>query len=353
MQSKIDPCLWYKRNCFIISWVDDCGIACKHEEDADKLIKDLENLGFSLTKESSFEEFLGIQYTQLPNGDIELTQKGLIKKILKATNLEDCNPNRVPATSQLAKDPEGEPMSEEWSYPSVIGMLLYLTTNTRPDITFAVSQAARFTHEPKQSHASAVKKIVRYLAKTKDKGTIVRKPTSEIKLDCFVDADFAGLYRTEANESIDSAKSRCGYIIKLGGCPILSKSALISSICLSTMESEYYSLSQSMRALLPIKSIVEEFMQQVNVPNHLRGVGQRVHATTHEDNTGALTLATEQRLTPRTRHYHCRWHFFWQHVQDGDVEVVYCDTAEQDADYLTKPLVHDKFVANRERVQGW
>jgi len=94
-------------------------------------------------------------------------------------------------------------------------------------------------------------------------------------------------------------------------------------------------------------------MQQVNVPNHLRGIGQRVHATTHEDNTGALTLATEQRLTPRTRHYHCRWHFFWQHVQDGDVEVVYCDTAEQDADYLTKPLVHDKFVANRERVQGW
>ena len=113
--------------------------------------------------------------------------------------------------------------------------------------------------------------------KKADKGTIVKKPTSEIKLDCFVDADFAGLFRTEENESIDSAKSRCGYIIKLGGCPIISKSVLISSICLSTMESEYYSLSQSMQALLPIKSIVEEFMKQVNVHYHLCGVGQRVH----------------------------------------------------------------------------
>ena len=352
-QSKIDPCLWYKRDCFIICFVDDCGISVKHEEDADKLIKDLENLGFSLTKESSFEEFLGIQYETLSNGDVELTQKGLISKILKATGLENCNPNRTPAKALLGKDPDGEPMSESWGYPSVIGMLLYLSTNTRPDITFAVSQAARFTHNPKDSHASAIKTIVRYLAKTKDKGTIVRKPTSALKLDCFVDADFAGLYRVEKDESVDSAKSRSGYIIKLGGCPLICKSQLIPTICLSTAESEYYSLSQSMRALLPIQGLLTEFMRQVDVPANLRGIGQIVHATTHEDNTAALSLATEQRLTSRTRHYHCRWHFFWQHVQNGNVEVIYCDTTEQDADYLTKALVYDKFVLNRGRVQGW
>ena len=352
-QSKIDPCLWYKPDCFIICFVDDCGICCKHEEDCDKLIEELKDLGFSLTKESSFEEFLGIQYETLPNGDVDLTQKGLISKIIQATGLENCNPNRVPATTQLAKDPDGESMTDDWSYPSVIGMLLYLTTNTRPDITFAVSQAARFTHDPKQSHASAVKTIVRYLAKTRDKGMIVKRPSSELKLDCYVDADFAGLYKAEKDESLDSAKSRSGYIIKLGGCPIVSKSQLIPTICLSTAESEYYSLSQSMRALLPIQSLITEFMQTVDVPRALRNVGQKVHATAHEDNTSALSLATEQRLTSRTRHYHCRWHFFWQKVQDGSVEVIYCDTAEQEADYLTKPLVHDKFVANRKRVQGW
>ena len=352
-QSKIDPCLWYKRDCFIICFVDDCGISVKNEKDADKLIEDLEKLGFSLTKESSFEEFLGIQYETLPNGDVELTQQGLITKILQATGLENCNPNKIPAKALLGKDPDGEAMSEQWSYPSVIGMLLYLSTNTRPDITFAVSQAARFTHNPKNSHATAIKTIVRYLAKTKDKGIIVKKPTSTIKLDCFVDADFAGLYRIEKDESVDSAKSRSGYIIKLGGCPLICKSQLIPTICLSTAESEYYSLSQSMRALLPIQSLLTEFMKQVDVPANLRGIGQTVHATTHEDNTSALTLATEQRLTSRTRHYHCRWHFFWQHVQNGDVEIIYCDTSEQDADYLTKPLVHEKFVQNRVRVQGW
>ena len=107
-----------------------------------------------------------------------------------------------------------------------------------------------------------------------------------------------------------------------------------------------------MRALLPIQSLVSEFMTLVNVPEYLRSIDRVVHATTHEDNTSALSLATEKRLTNCTRHYHCRWHFFWQAVQEGKVEVVYCKTEEQDADYLTKPLVHEKYIANRLRVQG-
>jgi hypothetical protein len=121
-----------------------------------------------------------------------LTQKGLITKILQATGLENCNPNQVPVTTQLAKDPDGEAMTDDWSYPLVIGMLLYLTTNKRPDIMFAVNQVARFTHELKQSHASAVKMIV--------KGMIVKCPTLELKLDCYVDADFPGLYKAEKDE---------------------------------------------------------------------------------------------------------------------------------------------------------
>jgi hypothetical protein len=102
-------------------------------------------------------------------------------------------------------DPDGELMTEEWSYPSIVGMLLYLSTNTRPDIAFAVSQVARFSYSPKQSHASAVKQIVCYLSHTWDKGTIV-KPTNTLQLDCYVDADFAGLYKCDPDASPTSAK---------------------------------------------------------------------------------------------------------------------------------------------------
>ena len=114
-------------------------------------------------------------------------------------------------------------MNEKWNYRSIVGMLLYLSTNTRPDISFAVSQVARFSHSPKKSHAAAVKTIVRYLARTKDKGTIVT-PTGKLELDCYVDADFGGLYRREPDDDPNSVRSRTGYIIMLGGCPLTWKS---------------------------------------------------------------------------------------------------------------------------------
>ena len=48
---------------------------------------------------------------------IEMTQQGLIKKILLATNLQDCNPNWTPAAqSCVHSDPDGQPMQESWNY---------------------------------------------------------------------------------------------------------------------------------------------------------------------------------------------------------------------------------------------
>ena len=87
-----------------------------------------------------------------------------------------CNGNWTPAsTTTLAMDEDGDPMNESWNYRSIAGMLLYSSGNTRPDITFAVSQVARFTHAPKASRATAVKKILRYLSRTINQGLIITK----------------------------------------------------------------------------------------------------------------------------------------------------------------------------------
>ena len=60
----------------------------------------------------------------------------------------------------------------------------------RPDIAFAVSQVCRFSVEPKKSHATAVKTILRYLKKTCDKGMIIKPTLNKLHLDLYVDADF-------------------------------------------------------------------------------------------------------------------------------------------------------------------
>ena len=140
-------------------------------------------------------------------------------------------------------------MDATFNYRSIVGMLLYLSRNTRPDIAYAVSQVARFTHNPKKTHATAIKMLVRYLAGTINKGIIIPKPKGDLVLKCYVDSDFAGLYKVDPDHEPSSAKTRTGYIIFLGPWSLIWKSFLQSEVSLSTIEAEYSALSS---ACLPI-----------------------------------------------------------------------------------------------------
>ena len=350
-QSEHDSCLFFKPGMMACVYVDDLVMAFKDPAEKDKFFETMKEYGFTLSIDDTLESYLGIKFEKLEDGSFNMTQPALIDKIIEATGMQSCNKSPTPAAPNqpLAKDPDGAPFDEDWSYPSLVGMLMYLTTNTRPDLCFAVSQVARFTHDPKESHATAVKRIVRYLAGTKDKGTIM-KPDGTLSLNSYSDSDFAGLYKFDPVDDVSSAKSRMGFIIKLAGCPLVWKSQLISSVCLATAEAEYYSLSHCLRVLLPINCVLEELIKGLEVPIELQAT---ITSTAFEDNTAALTLARNHRLTSRTRYYHTAAHHFWQHVDNGVVEIAPCDTTLMDADYMTKSMPRDGFEKNRKRVQGW
>ena len=264
--------------------------------------------------------------------------------------MNDCNPNHTPAAlAALGSDEDGEPMKESWNYRAIVGMLLYLSTNTRPDITFAVSQVARFSAAPKQSHATAVKTILRYLKATQDKGTIVR-PTNHLHLDLYVDADMGGLFKRENDRDPNSVRSRTGYVIKLSGWPLLWKSKLQTHLSQSTLESEYSSLSYALKTLLPLKWLIQEMVKNIGRHSLESTV---VRATVFEDNMGAHCLATNQRITNRAKHFLVKWHWFWAKYNEKEFSIEKCPTDKQQADFFTKSLPRDKFEANRRAVIGW
>ena len=54
-------------------------------------------------------------------------------------------------------------------YRSMIGSLLYLTAN-RPDISYSVGVCARYQANPKESHMTALKRIIKYVKTTAEFG---------------------------------------------------------------------------------------------------------------------------------------------------------------------------------------
>ena len=347
--SSYDECLLYREGMLLVVFVDDCGLAVSDPSMIDWFVNELRKRGFELQVEGDFTAFLGVALDRLPDGSIHLHQSGLIKKIIVAAKMEDANPNWLPATATLGSDPDGEPYTQHpWKYSTIVGMLIYLATNTRPDISFATSQVARYSKSPRQSHATAVKTIIRYLKRTSDKGTIITFSGALDMID-YVDADFAGLFGKETPRNPSSARSRAGFIILFHGMPLFWKSALMTAICLSTLEAEYQALSLSMKYVIAYKLLIDELVEVLKLDDLKTTISTKVY----EDNQVALYLATNQRLTNRTKYFHVKWHHFWWYVQTEQVSVEKVDTKLQAADYLTKHLPRELFENCHKIVQGW
>ena len=67
-----------------------------------------------------------------------------------------------------------------------------------------------------------------------------------------MNADFAGLHGHDPQEMPTSARSRTGYIMFFGGCPLLWKSKLQTETALSTFHAEYIALAAEMRQLIVV-----------------------------------------------------------------------------------------------------
>ncbi len=246
-------------------------------------------------------------------------------------------------------DTTGPEREHTWNYRALIGMLTYLSTSTRPDIAFAVHQCARFSTNPKRIYEVAVRQIVRYLKGTQTKGYILRPSSTNRNLDCFVDADFAGLWTLDNSHLPISVKSRTGYVTTFASCPILWSSKLQSEVALSTTEAEYIAMSQATRDLIPMRSLLQEFSKATQLI-----VGDTItHSTIFEDNKGCVELASAPKLCPRTKHIGLKYHHFRSHVASGAIKIQWIDTTNQLADIFTKPLPISTFEYLRALLLGW
>jgi len=234
-----------------------------------------------------------------------------------------------------------------------------LAKNTRPDISMAVHQCARYCSNPKAIHELAVKRIAWYLLSTQDKGLILT-PSTSLSLYMHVDADFAGWWHREFSELRDSVLSRSSYVISFCGCPVVWASKLQTEIALSTTESEYIALSTATRDLLPLRRILQGIHNLSFIKLSCHNPYDTISSPClppskiFENNNACITLATtEMHFKPRTKHISIKFHHFYDKIRDGTLTVIKIGTNENIADIFTKPLSRIKFHHLRRLLMGW
>ena len=105
---------------------------------------------------------IGIEDVRTYKGKLgyQITREGLNKNILSTTGMTECNRKATPKSGEapLVTNPDGDPAryQTKWSYASIIVRMMYLASNYRPEIQFAIHQCDRFTHNYRSLNEDAI-----------------------------------------------------------------------------------------------------------------------------------------------------------------------------------------------------
>lgn len=249
--------------------------------------------------------------------------------------MTDCKPADLPADPSVKLCSEMSPQTPEETfrmqkvpYRSIVGSLLHLVVNTRPDLAYAVSQVCRFTSNPGQDHWIAVQRILRYLKGTPTLG--IRLEGDPANIVAYSDSDWAG--------DADTRRSQTGFLIQLGESPMIWKSKLQACTARSSFGAESVALTSASDEILWTRLF-------------LRSLGYQLPPSeVNVDNQSVIVTLNGQKCPTRTKHIEVRFHWLKEQIGNGEFHVTYCSTDNNVADIFTKPLGKLLFYKHREQL---
>lgn len=334
---RSDPCVYTrgkeKMLEIITVWVDDLLLFASTQQLCDKMKKNLRS-EWEVTDLGEPSKIIGIEIAREKNS-ITISQKQYIQNILVREGMERANPVAMPMDPNLAleKNPDGQEGNRSNSYAKLLGELQFLANATRPDIAYAVNRLATYTANPSLQHNTALKRILRYLAGTKNFGITYRNSKTSFGANStygFADAAYA---------NTDDLKSTSGYVFLSEGGAITWRSKKQTTIALSSTEAEYVALSEAGREACWLRNLYDELGYKQKIPTIIKG-----------DNDGSIMMARNPQFHKRSKHIDTRWHWIRDLVENNVVRIESCRDPEQTADVLTKALAKPKHTKHVEEM---
>jgi hypothetical protein len=214
----------------------------------------------------------------------------------------------------------------------LVGELMYIAINTRPEISYAVNQCSRYMTKATKAHYEVLKHILRYLAGVKHlrltwcASAALKKGFKFFQIYSFADTSWA--------DDKNSRKSTCCYLVFVHNAVFSWRSFMSPIVAMSTSEAELIGACACAQEIQFCRKLAAE-------------LGFRQYAPTplFEDNTGCIALAEHGHFAGRSKHIHLRWMFISDFIRDGILKLHQVPTTQQVADIGTKALPWPLFCA--------
>ena len=212
-------------------------------------------------------------------------------------------------------------------YQTVVGSLLYLSTKTRPDNTYAVSRVTRFCGKPIKEHWTAVKRVLRFL-----KGT----------------SNFGLLYREDQLKSPGTHMQIGPAMLETGNQPLGMCSFWEVLLLAGRAANRLAWLYQPPKRRMLLCLLLPLWLQQLASDLLNKSIRE---TTILEDNQSTICRAKKQQIHGRTKHIDKKYHFVCDLVEAGRIKLTYFASEDKVADMLTKGLPIKQFEKLR-RLAG-
>lgn len=285
-------------------------------------------LEFDMSDLGKMKHFLGVEVKQCADG-IFICQKRYAREVLARFDMESANAVKNPIVpgTRLSKN-EGGVRVDETLFKQVVGSLMYLTV-TRPDLMYSVSLISRFMSSPTMSHWLTAKRILRYLKGTTDFGILYKKGESRLSLMAFTDSDYAG--------DLDDRRSTSGFVFMMGSGAVSWSSKKQTVVALSTTEAEYIAAALCACQCVWLRRVTEKL-----------GIEEKSGTVIMCDNSSTIQLSKNPVFHGKSKHIDVKFHFLRDLVNEGIVELSYCNSQNQIADIMTKPIKLEQY----EKLRG-
>lgn len=320
-RSVADPCVYFgatgNLKIMLALYVDD-GLLCSNDDETISKVLDGLKTEFKIVVED-LSCFVGLQIERnRVAGTLKIHQSGYIKRILEKFKMTNARAIITPADVALKLEKPSPEEIVDVPYKNAVGSLMYAMCGTRPDIAYAVGKVAQFMSCPGKHQWLAVKNIYRYLKGTINRGIVYRRGTN-FEVTAYTDSDWAG----------DQVK-RCstgGYIFTLAGGVVAWMSKLQKVQALSTCEAEYVAACETTKQAIWMRQLVASLGCTISKP-----------ITIYCDNQGTIKMIENAEVSTRNKHIDLRHHFIRDRQEDKIIKLVYIESEEQAADFMTKPL---------------